>query len=220
MAYPGYVREKARDLRREKQLTIDEIAERLALSRTTVYYWIRDLPLERRTRPQKLAQRRASSSNRRRFKRQRDEAYELGRWEFLRLRRESTFTDFICLYIGEGYKRNRNTVSLANSDPAVVMLANRWIRHFSRNPVTYSVQVHADQDLGELAAFWGAHLGVRASEIKFVVKSYSGRLRKRVWRCRYGVINVRASDTLFRARLQGWIDRLKEEWLDSPEIGA
>jgi hypothetical protein len=61
---------------------------------------------------------------------------------------------------------------------------------------------------------------VRASEIKFVVKSNSGRLRKRVWRCRYGVINVRASDTLFRARLQGWIDRLKEEWLDSPEIGA
>lgn len=220
MAYPGYVREKARALRCDKQLTIDQIAERLALSRTTVYYWVADLPLERHTRPQKLAQRRAGRSSQLRFQRQRDEAYELGRWEFPRLRREPTFIDFICLYIAEGFKRNRNTVSLANSDPSVVFVANNWIRHFSRNRVTYSVQIHADQAPEELAAFWASQLQVSASEIKFVLKSNSGRLRTRIWRCRYGVISVRAQDTLFRARLQGWIDRLKEEWVDSPPIGA
>jgi hypothetical protein len=31
MAYPTYIREKARQLRRDKKLTIDELAERLAL---------------------------------------------------------------------------------------------------------------------------------------------------------------------------------------------
>jgi hypothetical protein len=30
------------------------------------------------------------------------------------------------MYIGEGYKRNRNCVWLNNSDPAVVKLAARW----------------------------------------------------------------------------------------------
>jgi hypothetical protein len=31
-------------MRVERKLTIDQIAERLALSRTTIYYWVKDLP--------------------------------------------------------------------------------------------------------------------------------------------------------------------------------
>lgn len=49
MAYPAYVREKARELRITKKLTIDELAERLSLSRTSIYYWVRDIPIPRRT---------------------------------------------------------------------------------------------------------------------------------------------------------------------------
>jgi transposase-like protein len=47
MAYPDYVRERARQLRVEKKLSLDEIAERLALPKTMVYYWVKDLPLQR-----------------------------------------------------------------------------------------------------------------------------------------------------------------------------
>jgi DNA-binding XRE family transcriptional regulator len=36
MAHPAYLREKARSMRIERRLTIDELAERLALSRTTI----------------------------------------------------------------------------------------------------------------------------------------------------------------------------------------
>jgi excisionase family DNA binding protein len=32
-------------MRIERKLTIDELAERLGLSRSTVYYWVRDLPI-------------------------------------------------------------------------------------------------------------------------------------------------------------------------------
>ena len=45
MAHAAYLREKARSMRVERQLTIDELAERLALSRSTIYYWVRDLPI-------------------------------------------------------------------------------------------------------------------------------------------------------------------------------
>ena len=37
MAYPAYIRDKARSLRTDTHLSLDEIAERLALPKTTVY---------------------------------------------------------------------------------------------------------------------------------------------------------------------------------------
>lgn len=45
MAHASYIREKTRAMRVERQLTIDELAERMALSRSTIYYWVRDLPI-------------------------------------------------------------------------------------------------------------------------------------------------------------------------------
>jgi hypothetical protein len=33
-------------------------------------------------------------------------------------------------------------------------------------------------------------------------------------------MSVRTADTLFRARLQGWIDHLENLWLDSTTPGA
>ena len=108
MTYPPYMREKARQLRREQDLTIDEIAERLAVSRTTVYFWVGDMP-----RPKRVVQRAnpppaelGSRAMQAKYRRLREEAYELGRWEFPRIARTPTFRDFVCLYIAEGYKRH------------------------------------------------------------------------------------------------------------------
>ena len=47
MAYPADLRKRARELRIQKHLSVDELAERLALPRTTIYYWVGDLPLGR-----------------------------------------------------------------------------------------------------------------------------------------------------------------------------
>jgi hypothetical protein len=143
-----------------------------------------------------------------------------GRVEFVSLAADPTFRDFVCLYIAEGYKRNRNKVSVANSDPAVVLVCTRWIRRFARNPVSFSIQYHADQDLQDITQFWGAQVGVPPEAIRLQRKSNSGQLAGRTWRSRYGVLTVYAGDTLLRARLQGWMDCLQEQWLDSPDHGA
>jgi transcriptional regulator with XRE-family HTH domain len=216
MAYPLYVREKARELRRKQHLSIDEIAERLALSRTTVYYWVKGMPLGRRRRDNPHPGARKMLAKHRRL---REEAHELGFWEFSRLLEYPTFRDFVALYIAEGYKRNRNTVSICNSDAAVMKIATLWMRRFSRRLV-FSVQVHEDQDLGEVTRYWGEALEVPADQIRLQRKSNSGRLGGRVWRSRYGVITVRAGDTLFRARLQGWMERLQEDWVFEARLGS
>lgn len=120
MTHPAYLREKARAIRVEKRLTIDEIAERLALPRTTVYHWVKDIPIPRAkpARPfASEAQRRGNDSMREKYRLLRESAYEHGAEEFEALAADPCFRDFVCLYLAEGYKRCRNTVAIGNSDP-------------------------------------------------------------------------------------------------------
>ena len=122
--------------------------------------------------------------------------------------------------LAEGYKRCRNTVTVCNSDPAIVVFCARWLRRFASNPIRYSIQYHADQNLQGLQEFWALKLGVRPEEIHLIRKSNSGRLSGRVWRSKYGVLSITASDTLLRARLEAWMHSLQEQWLDSAIHGA
>src|SRR5688572_30166319 len=107
-----------------------------------------------------------------------------------------------------------------SATPILVALAARWIRRYSRNPVRFFLQYHADQDVEQLCRFWGEAVGVDPAEIALQRKSNSNQLRKRTWRSQYGVLTVRAGDTLFRARLQAWMDCLQETWLHSADNGA
>jgi hypothetical protein len=210
--YAAYVREKARQLRPDRHLSIDEIALRLALPKTTVYYWMKDIPLGRPRRAS-VGQRAGNEGMQRKYKLLRDAAYAQGRQSFERLAADPTFRDFICLYLGEGSKRGRNVVAICNSDPTIINLANRWITRFSRNPVAYTIQYHADQDLNALREFWAAELGIRGDIIRLQRKSNAGALAGRTWRSRYGVLTVRAADTLLRSRLQAWMDSIRETWV-------
>jgi hypothetical protein len=93
---PRSCRARARELRVKNHLSLDELAEHLALPKTTIYYWIKDLPLGRDRREQR--------------------------------------------------------------------------------------------------------------------KSNSGQLRGRTWRSEHGVLTVCVNDTALRARLQGWIELVRDDW--------
>jgi hypothetical protein len=215
MAHARYIREKARQMRVERKFTIDQIAERLALPRTTIYYWVRDLPITdavRHSGPRQAARRRGNRAMQKKYKLLREAAYREGMESFEELSADPTFRDFVCLYIAEGYKRNRNRVSIGNSDPAVMRLATWWIRRLTEKAPVFSIQYHADQDLRQLCRFWSEALDTEAGAIRLQRKSNSNNLQGRTWRSRHGVLAVVVDDTLFRARLQAWIDCLKHEW--------
>jgi hypothetical protein len=63
-------------MRVERDMTLDEIAERLALPKTTVYYWIKDIPLQRERKnnwgPAQIA---AAAANKAKWQKWRDETY-------------------------------------------------------------------------------------------------------------------------------------------------
>jgi hypothetical protein len=215
MSHAPYLREKARTLRRERQLTIDDLAVRLALSRSTIYYWVRDIPIPG-SGPggvwPEAARRKGNRAMQAKYRLLREQAYAEGLASFERLAADPQFRDFVCLYIAEGYKRNRNRVALGNSDPAVVRISDRWMRTFAIRPPLYALQYHADQELETLRAFWGRELHTDGNEIRMQRKSNSNGLTGRTWRCRYGVLTVTADDTLFRARLQAWMDCVRRSW--------
>ena len=215
MAQASYLREKARAMRIERRLTIDELAARLALPRTTIYYWVRDLPIPG-SGPgggwQSDAQQKGTRAMQRKYRVLREEAYREGAGEYETLVTDQTFRDFVCLYIAEGYKRSRNTVHLANSDPAVIQIATHWVRRLSTKAPVFSIQHHADQNVDELRAFWGGLLGVDAGSIRVQRKSNSNQMTGRTWRSRYGVLSVWVFDTKLRARVQSWMDGLRSEW--------
>lgn len=211
MAYPEYLRERARQLRTEKKLSLDEIAERLALPKTTVWYWISDLPLGRERR-WSAGQRKGNYAMQNKWRSRREAAYKVGAAEFDELVCMPGFRDFVVLYIAEGYKRNRNRVSIGNSDERIVALAVGWLRRLTDKEPWYCVQFHADQDLDQLRKFWGWVLGVNGSAITIQRKSNSGQLTGRSWRSEHGVLTVGVNDTMLRARLQAWIDRIRADW--------
>lgn len=198
-------------------MTLDEIAERLAINKTTVWYWIKDLPLAPpgkalQTPKRRAARLAATRANSDRAAQLRTHAYEQGRREFEDLCRIPTFRDFVCIYIGEGTRSNRNAVAVANSNPAVIRLANRWISRFAKNPVKYWCQHHADQDPEVLKRSWADQLGIDASVISCWPKSNSGKLVGRNSRSLLAVLTVRVGDTQLRARIQAWMDCVQEEW--------
>src|SRR5437764_7723286 len=101
--YPQYLRAKARQLRTDRGMTLDQIAQRLALPRTTIWYWIADLP----ARPRVVRRQhymRANEAMQLKYQLLREAAYKKGTVEFNELCAEPGFRDFVCLYIAEGHK--------------------------------------------------------------------------------------------------------------------
>jgi hypothetical protein len=213
VTHPPYLRDKARQLRVERRMTVDEIAERLALPKTTVWSWISDLPAIPRAGRANAGQRLGNEAMQRKYRLLREAAYAQGLAEFDELCGEPTFRDFVCLYIAEGYKRSRNHVAVGNSDAAVIRVCDGWIRRFGRNRIQYAVQYHADQDLDALRDHWAGVVGVAPEDIRLQRKSNSSQLAARTWRSVNGVLTISTGDTGLRARLGGWLDRLREEWV-------
>jgi hypothetical protein len=210
MAHARYLRQMARSLRVEQRFTVDELAARLSLPRSTIYYWVRDLPLRGDMRDGEHGEGRAAprSASREHGK----GAYEEGLETFEELSAQPTFRDFICIYLVQGDQRDRTRVALTNSDPAVMRLVSRWIGRLTDKAPFLSLQYRPGQSLKDLRRFWGETTGTEPRAIRvrrFATGEPDGQV---VQGAPHGLLTVGVEDTLLRARLQGWMDRARESW--------
>lgn len=232
----------ARSLRVERRLTVDELAERMALPRSTIYYWVRDLPLREdpggappplsgaALRPGELAPRSASAEPLAReapaesSREQSEAAYREGLESFEELTAQPTFSDFLCIYVLAGERRERSRVALTNSDPAVMRLASRWLRRLTDRALSLSLQCSPGHSLGELQRFWGEIVGAEPEAIRprrrrggagydaGSAGSGGRRAGDETSEGRHGVLTVAVEDMLLRVRLQAWTQRTRESW--------
>jgi hypothetical protein len=128
MGYRGKVieQQRARQLRAESR-TLADIASELGIAKSSVSLWVRDVefvPSPRRTgarrRPNVLQRRKAGEI----------EAMQLeGMARLGQLDEQSFLAAGAALYAGEGAKRD-GSVRFANSDPRMISLFLKWLRHF------------------------------------------------------------------------------------------
>jgi AcrR family transcriptional regulator len=213
-------REQAIHLRKSESLSIDELASRLGVSRGTVYYWVKNMPLMQppgkakpRSEKQEANRRAAVAAMQAKYAAVRQSAYDEVYGKAHEMLRDSTIRDFVVLYLAEGYRKDRNTVALGNSNPKIVRFAHDCMKRLATNShFDYRFQYHADQDPEELKRYWAMILNVEPSTIIPVPKTNSGHLKHRRFNCEYGVCTVRIGDTRFRAQLQALMDAVQEQW--------
>ena len=212
MSHPPYLRAKARELRTERRLTIDEIAERLALSRTTIYHWVRDLPpIVRRGRPATAGQLKGTLAIHTKHRLLREGAYAEGRESFDELALDPSFRTSSACTSRRATSAVATSCRSATPIATVVKLSDHWLRRLAVRAPDYGVQYHADQDLEELKRFWGDELGIGPDQIRMQRKSNSNQLARRSWRSVHGVLD--------RPRLRHAPPR-EVGWLDGPAPGV
>ena len=206
-----HLRKKAVELRIKKKMTLGDIANRLALNKSTVYYWVKNLKIPK-TELQNNAIKAMIKAHVKKHQKLRKAAYNEGKRLAPELFKNKQFRDFVVVYLCEGYRKTRHQVAVANANYMILTLVHHFIKKFSANKLHYGIQLHVDQDENEIKKYWSKKLGINETDIKIMRKSNSGKLRKRNWRSAYGVLTVRTNDTYFRAKLQAWMDYLQDQW--------
>ena len=211
-------RDMARKLRRQG-LSVREIEGHVGVARSTVSLWVRDVELtveqreDLRTRPR--------PSNAATFRRRRQLSQDHGR-EVAR-RGEPLHAMGCMLFWAEGSRRV-NAVHLTNSDPALLRLFARFLRHyFAVVDEKFRLWCNLFSDHAEeqwlIEQFWLDTLALpRGCLIKSTVNvysSYSKRMRQNklpYGTCRLSVHDVRIAQHLYGA-IQEYGGFERPEWL-------
>lgn len=204
---------------RNKGVSMGDIAEKLGVAKSSVSYWVRDIPL---TKSQKTKLNRNGHSivaiEKRRISRilhtnkKRDEIKKNAGEEVPLLMRDPLWCVGTALYWGEGGK-TQQTARVSNSDPRVIKIMMRFFEQYSGIPKEkYKAHIHtfSHKNVKEAMRYWVKVSGI--PEIQFYrtyVKQSSASKKKRNT-LPYGTLQIYLHDSDFFTRLMGWIDRLKE----------
>lgn len=158
MGYRGKLKERhqARELR-AKAWTLQEIADELGVSRSSVSVWVRDVEFEPKPRSSgRSAKRQEEHPLHRRKIAEVRELLDAGRRRLTSVSDEEFLVAGLALYAGEGAKTD-GTVAFANSDPRFIAFYMEWLRRFfdiDESRLRLRLYLHEELDIGKANAYW------------------------------------------------------------------
>jgi transcriptional regulator with XRE-family HTH domain len=161
MGYRGKVaqQEQARLLRADGMI-LQDIAQQLGVSKSSVSLWVRDVDFV--PRPRVRARRRGPNVLQRRKQAEIDELLAEAATQIGRLSDREFLAAGATLYAGEGAKGDGD-VKVANTNPHIIAFFCAWLRRFydiDEARLRVRLYLHQGLDLDEAIAYWSALTGI------------------------------------------------------------
>jgi len=151
------LRQLATNLRVEENKSYSEIRKILGVPKSTLSYWLKELPLEEsKIKELQKAGWKKSEASRERYrntmrliKLAKDEkVYQKYLTRFNNLSKDVIFVAGLMLYLGEGSKKDYTKIVLTNTDPNVIFFFIKWaIEYLGVRKADYRVQLHLYEDM-------------------------------------------------------------------------
>ena len=219
------LRQLATKLRLEEKLSYSEIKNKLGIPKSTLSYWLRDLPLdESKIRDLQKAGWQKSEISRERFRNTMrakrvkidQKIYQKYRAQFNKLSKETIFIAGLVLYLGEGDKKNVSRIAVANTDPEIIIFFIKWLTSFlnvDKDSIKVQLHLYEDMNIEKEIKFWQNILGLASPQFykpsirKLRKASFSYKDSIRHGTCAIYVLSVEKKRNLSMA-MKAFLDRV------------
>lgn len=212
-------RDAARALR-EKGMSMNEIVQKLGVSKASVSLWVRDIPLSE-TQRATLNSRGFSidAIEKRRINRitntekKHRVIIDSAKRDIDTLSQRELFLIGVALYWGEGGKTAKGMARIANADPNLIRLMMRFFKEICDVPAKkFRGHVHTFSHLNveDAEAYWSEISGIPRSQFYKTYSKPSIASKGKKDSLPYGTLQIYVCDTILFLRIKGWIERLVE----------
>ncbi len=205
---------------RKQGLSINEIVQKVKVSKGSVSLWVRDVVLtkEQKNRLSKNGRSVHSIEERRKSRlynqKKKDDIITLqAKNEINSISKNDLKLIGICLYLGEGGKTKKGMARIANSDPDVIKIMMRFFREVCLVPEEKfrgHVHVFEHSNISKTEKYWSEISGIKVEQFfKTYTKKSSASLEKR-HTLPFGTFDIYVCDTKLFLTIMGWIEKVKE----------
>jgi transposase-like protein len=207
---------------RKGGVSMGEIARRINVAKSSVSYWVRDIPLTKEQRGRLNAngysidaiekRRIARLAN---TKRKHDELISAGASEVVHLLCDPLWCIGIALYWGEGGK-TQQCARLSNSDPAAIKLMMKFFKKYSGVDASMyraHIHTHSGENAQKALVYWSRISGIPQTSFykTYVKKSKVTKNKRRT--LPFGTMQICIHNSDFFYRMIGWLRGVEQSFV-------
>lgn len=164
------LKQKALEMR-AKQMSYSQIKEKLGVGKSTLNYWLKDMPLSK----ERIDELRGSNPQRieryRNTMKKKDDAKYLLAYnnvskKISKFTSRDIFLGGLFLYWAEGGKTDRSTISFSNTNPLMVKFFVKWVTALDVDKRNLKIKIHvySDMNVDKQIGYWSKILGVNKKQ--------------------------------------------------------